>query len=568
MRIKNVLLSLTVIGVFSCTPSAPAGDGSNIYWVSPTGTATWSNCESSSPLSGTSACRLRTANTNAVAGDNINLRAGTYSTNVAPSNSGSSGSIIEYQAYNDESVTISNASLIGILLDGRSYVKVDGIEVTNVLRLASLQNDSHYNEITNCKIHDPGNNADQGIFLRDVKGPDYATNNWIHGNTLYNAGWVSSGRGCNDEGGVMKVGDDSSGDQRSGYNTIEDNVIYNGGHHVLRLSSKYNVIRNNVFYNYGWMTDPGGCTKGPNINGKYGGRILTIPDYYNKSGGLYNLIEGNRFGHAGKPPDDDGGHNLVIFSPRNIVRYNYLFGASYQGIYLRGRASDYNMIYNNTIYKNGYEGYSLIADGSHDGGGIGTLGPYGDSNAIKNNISYANYGKGCDPDLCNLGNNTVTNNWDTDCEVAEYCGDPKFVNTDMSDRASTTLPDLSLQPSSGAIDKGVALTTVISGCGGSTTQISLADATYFQNGSWGSALSNIQADWIAVDSVGNTVQISSISGNAVNLVSSISCINGDDVWLYKNSHGKRVLHGPAPDLGAYEYLGLPAPKNPRGIEIN
>jgi len=34
----------------------------DIYWVSPTGTATWAKCKSKTPLSGTSACSIGTAN--------------------------------------------------------------------------------------------------------------------------------------------------------------------------------------------------------------------------------------------------------------------------------------------------------------------------------------------------------------------------------------------------------------------------------------------------------------------------------------------------------------------------
>jgi len=44
-----------------------------------------------------------------------------------------------------------------------------------------------------------------------------------------------------------------------------------------------------------------------------------------------------------------------------------------------------------------------------------------------------------------------------------------------------------------------------------------------------------QTDWIAVGTVANTVQISSISGNTFNLSKSINWTNGDPVWLYKKT---------------------------------
>lgn len=53
------------------------------YWVSPTGASTWAKCSGGTPLSGTSACSLSTANNNAVAGDTIYLR-GEHTSRPAP----------------------------------------------------------------------------------------------------------------------------------------------------------------------------------------------------------------------------------------------------------------------------------------------------------------------------------------------------------------------------------------------------------------------------------------------------------------------------------------------------
>src|SRR4030095_14001996 len=93
-------------------------------------------------------------------------------------------------------------------------------------------------------------------------------------------------------------------------------------------------------------------------------------------------------------------------------------------------------------------------------------------------------------------------------------GDPKFTNADISNPASRTLPDLRLQATSGAIDGGGYLTTATNSGSGSTT-LTVADALYFQDGSWGSDLARastglggkMQADWIAIGSLSNVVQI-------------------------------------------------------------
>src|SRR5438105_12126241 len=85
------------------------------HWVSPTGVAAWASCVGATPLSGTSACSLGTANSNAAAGDLVYLRAGTYnqaggSAAFQPSHSGTSASaMITFQGYTGETVTITNA---------------------------------------------------------------------------------------------------------------------------------------------------------------------------------------------------------------------------------------------------------------------------------------------------------------------------------------------------------------------------------------------------------------------------------------------------------------------------
>jgi hypothetical protein len=60
-------------------------------------------------------------------------------------------------------------------------------------------------------------------------------------------------------------------------------------------------------------------------------------------------------------------------------------------------------------------------------------------------------------------------------------------------------------------------------------------------------------DVIAIGTIGNTVQISSInySTNTITLATPMTWANGAPIWLYKNSSGQQVLYGTAPDLGAH-----------------
>ena len=229
-----------------------------------------------------------------------------------------------------------------------------------------------------------------------------------------------------------------------------------------------------------------------------------------------------------------------------------------------GSSGKDNRVYNNTLYYNGQDSsiYPNAVTGFGDldwryGIGNHSSGCSARDNIIKNNIIYDSY-SGDRSDKCTIYNTYTNNYWTTD-------GDPLFVNTDVSDPASLTLPDLSLQAGSGAIDNGIHLTQA-NGSGSNSNTLIVDDARYFQDGSWGSSLSDIQADWIAIGTVDNVVQISSInySTNTITIASSMTWSGNANIWLYKNSSGAVVLHGTAPDQGAYEFgssLAMSAPKN-------
>lgn len=96
--------AFSFISVLFCTFCVfVAGVHAGTYWVDNNGTeTTWANCQNVSPMSGTSACTLATANKYASAGDTVYLRAGTYNISgngINPTNSGSSGNRITFEAY-------------------------------------------------------------------------------------------------------------------------------------------------------------------------------------------------------------------------------------------------------------------------------------------------------------------------------------------------------------------------------------------------------------------------------------------------------------------------------------
>ena len=601
------------------------------YWVSPTGAATWAQCQGASPLSGTAACSLSTANSNAAAGDLVYLRAGTYNigggTGLAPAHNGTSASnMITFQAYTGETPTITNASN-GFWLSGNSYISIKGMTFSNI-GLFRIDNGSNHNEIASNTFQ--STNGGEYLTITGASNQNWVTHNWIHNNHFAISGQANGtgGLGCTDGGGdVINIGTSQGGYGNSAdndnNNTIENNFFEHDPHAAIDQYGLYTVIRNNIIHNEPWSP---GCTSGQNpstystsnpnysaYNGLLGHRNFQITEDYNRTG-TFVLVEGNRSGYSGVNQANDGADNFSLAAPQNIVRYNFFYAGMNTGLLFKyywsaglnggGHGGTYNRVYNNTFYNNGLgypwaatypapcglsycpwpeDNISLYASGS------------GEGNVIKNNLMYlsTSYTK-YKSDLMDKGapsngwseiTGAALNNWCTGAQTSldshgntgcTASGDPKFTNPDISNPYSQTLPDLSLQATSGAINGGTNLTTATNTATSSTT-LTVADALYFQDGTWGSDLARasaglggtMQADWIAIGTVSNVVQISSISYGAYNapagtitLASPMTWSSGAKIWLYKKSDGALTLSGSAPDYGASEYLSAQTPPQP------
>ena len=309
--------------------------------------------------------------------------------------------------------------------------------------------------------------------------------------------------------------------------------------------SSYNTFRNNYIHNEAWASN-------------YGNRCL----YTNSPSGATgrNIIEGNKWGYSWTSVDDGPVGNVVITSQNNIVRYNSIYHSSGYGLALAGYSgysnANNNRVYNNTFFNNGLGLSGGISDTAiyvtSEAGQI----PIG--NVFKNNLYYSHYSP--------YGGNRYS----TQTYAGEYNGDmsgnPLFVNaslTPTSDKTDSSLPNLNLQSGSYTINQGRALTTVALADTGSGTYLIVSDARYFQDGTYAPPGTS-QADWIAIGTVSNIVQISSInySTNMITLANSISRNDEDLVWLFRKSNGARVLYSSAPDAGAYEFLETEQPPTP------
>jgi hypothetical protein len=136
------ILDLTILLMIFILPSGALASGT--YWVSNNGTATWSNCLSATPLSGTACCSVSTAMTNASGNDLVYFRTGTYEGGATgdyvkptyyPAHSGNSwDDPLIFRAYTGETVTFNRSTvypIIGIYSNGVNYVTFDGFKIVN-----------------------------------------------------------------------------------------------------------------------------------------------------------------------------------------------------------------------------------------------------------------------------------------------------------------------------------------------------------------------------------------------------------------------------------------------------
>lgn len=542
------------------------------HWVADNGAApSWAACESDTDPGGASSyCTLAQANTYAdcsgAACDTVHLTTGTYGTTIAPSHSGSSSSnqLTFRSAPGAAPVVDVNGGMYGVLLDGVDYVKIEGLEIREADILVRITGGASYNEISNCEIHDSTGTANGGITIGTHGGVTEQTKNvhtWIHDNIIYRAGAADAS--CNDVSNLMKVGyscpEPCDEDHLSGYVTVENNVMYHGGHHVIEfMGPPYNVVRNNVFHNEDWIAalPNDNCTycteeddTHPFTAGLFGNRNGAVDDTH------HSLFEGNRYGHAGLPSDGNGAVGTNCGGPNNIFRHNFFFANKGAGTYFRYGSrteGDDGVLYNNTYFHNAFHpscranefDETIVLHSSVTG--VSIINNLIHSPGLASRQIWCRGGGGGVHNCDGQGHTIQGNFFHED-------GDPGFVDPDISDPGSVTLPDLSLTATSPAIDGGMPLTAVASVT--DTHTMVVDNAMFFQDGSWGSALSQVDADWICVGRVDNCVQLSSIDyqTSSVVTVGEHGASPSDEVWLYRNSVGRTVLAGDGPDQGADEY---------------
>lgn len=532
------------------------------YWVDTTGgAANWAACEGADPGAG-HRCKLdgaQGANANAAAGDTVYLVSGTNFTTatgwgiIHPVNSGSAGNVIRFtSAAGGTAKVVSATNYYGFILEGVDYIKIDNIDFTGSSVFFNIGDGADYNEIAYNTFSGATGKYSLGIIQSKTTagtGGTASTNNWLHHNTFEKYGAITA---CDDLG-TIRIRNDAA-DDGSGWNTVENNTFSYGGHDAFDLGGQYNVFRNNILHNEEvYFASDGTCTNAP-ASGYYGDRNLILTDYGTGTT-HHNLVEGNRLGHAGTPPDDDGASGIENAGEYSIIRFNLTYGNGLSGIELKTQNtgnSDSAHVYNNTIYYNGRGDASLL-DAMRSGIFVDCNTADHPANIqIKNNIIYGNYtddinyygaGGACSAQF------TVANSLTTD---------PKFINPSLTDKTSSTLPNLKVQSGSGAIKTGTSL-TLANGAGNASTSLTVDDALYFQAGSaaattpMGASISSVAGDYILINNQIRQITDINYTTNVLTLNAAASWADDAPVYLYKKSDGVQVSYGGVMDIGAEPY---------------
>ena len=335
-----------------------------------------------------------------------------------------------------------------------------------------------------------------------------------------------------------------------------------GGHDCLDIGGRWNVVKNNVFHNEEAYLPEHlrlDAVRNDPVSGYFGNRCIHVSNAGDAVGtAFHNLIEGNRIGFAGTPPDDDGSCGIENAGAHTVVRFNDIYGNGGMGYYskMQGvhessvRSGSWGRVYNNNFFANGFGDAPASIRSSSTGSVSGPTRPIptGPKTSSSRTTSFTdNFNEWRVGSSNILPQVTYENNFSLN---------PGFLNTDLSDKTSLVLPDLRVSAGSPCVDAGIPLTQA-SGAGSDSTALVVDDALLFQDGNWGSALTHGVThfpDWIAVGTVENIVRIASIdyATKTITLATPLTWANGAKIWLYSDSCGRRVLKGAAPDIGAHE----------------
>jgi len=451
---------------------------------------------------------------------------GVYDERVSQSKPGSAGRLVTYRAAAGARPQVRGFTL------GAGYVRVEGFEITSQgmsadnNRAIVFTGQDHV-EIVGNYLHDTTREA---VHAMDWSaGTPRAQRCLIKGNVIANVG----------PAGGRLVGVQASCDGC----LFEENDLshFQDG---FRVYGRENVLRNNVVHDVAEAELAGAhadafqsfCNGSPAED--IAVHLLLLEGFT-----VRDLAGPDAHGFLINGTQDCGGSSTVIarYNTFRRIGSEIYYGDDNQAF------GDHHKFYGNTIAAAGLVSADHIAVGTS---GIDQAGVFNNIlfDAIVDRAPYSGYG--LKPGSGSLGDSNLAflsagaRAWG-----APIGTDPHSVLNQDPLFASLADDVLSLQPGSPARDAGGPLTQVAAADAGSGTTLVVDDAHFFQPG-W----AGTNPDWLAVGAVERVVEVRSIDylANAVTLASAVPRTAGERVWLYKDSSGRVVLHGAAPDIGAFE----------------
>jgi hypothetical protein len=487
------------------------------------------------------------------AGETCLVYAGAYDERVRVTHSGNASGPIVFAGLAGTKVKAFNLTQVG-------YITIKNFEITHQgfttespgsTAASFYLNTAQHISILDNTIHDTVWKCIQAHYW--VVSPGVVSQTASHdihikGNTIYKCGSQRQGSSS----AIFTYGD---------RNIIENNDISRlGADFVDAVGGNLNVIRNNTFHDNSLSDGPVG--NDDHIDGVQNwcspGALSTH----------WMLIEHNNMINA-----PSGNTHFTIFQDQGncnesdvIIRYNTVSMIG-NGFMINNQGVSGVRVYNNTAANDNVAGPANWTDVAYyDHYKVNKGATHGQ---VINNLWYntvrdggnQNWAQTADPTK-NIGDSTIGFYANYNLGFNSWCGsacswhnpsngidkepnsiinkDPLFV--------SIVSNNFNLQPSSPAIDKGGPLTHAL--VAGNGTVIKVDEAGFFQDG-W----AGVGHDWISVGTTGNYSEIASIdyTTNTITLRTPLTWSLGAPVYLFKDSTGRQVLYGSAPDIGAFEY---------------
>ncbi len=528
------------------------------YYVSPSGSASWSSCTNIN-----TPCSLSTANSNAAAGDVIILRDGTYTTTISPSHSGNTGSPITYRAEHQHGAIYNGASHIAYL-NGVDHITIDGVYGLMTTSQWIVLHTSNYNIIQNSRFKEARSWG--GIqFEHDSKY------NKILNNIFEDAPYSGDGGCAYPSDTIYHAGGYTGVPSDSGYNVVEGNTFGVSGHAAINPEFSHHwVVKNNTIiqrFHTAGGNSAYGLVEGNNIYD------CGVDHWYERGNGCGE----NKYWRAGHVAIQNAYEGDII---RNNVIDNCGVGLHLyaDGItYPLATTGDYMHIYSNTI-NDAVKLMNFVTNADSATGDIIKNNAFSRVYQTINAGDWPDVPEWDDPDTYGVAyigyftgdfsNLLLSHNnfWDdapqgeqpsspvdywrfqgtygtlaqiVSAHPSNFDGNlqqnPKYVNIDKR--------DFSLQSNSYLIDAGAWLTTITSSTGSGKTSFTVEDSLYFYDG-WG--IPGEVGDTIKTQN-GQTTTIQSINYDTKTITVSpaISIVNGEGLAL--------DYSGSRPDIGAIEY---------------